>query len=286
MAIKQLRIEKNITNREGEVVERYLRDISKEELITADEEVVLAERIRAGDEMALQKLVRANLRFVVSVAKQYQGTGLPLSDLINEGNIGLVKAASRYDETKGFKFISYAVWWIRQSIISAIAENTRIVRLPLNKISEINKIRQAKGALEQKLERQAEPQELSEYLNIPEQQIKDSMRSEQSKVSFDSPLGEDGTLLDVIPDQTVGDFDTTLMHDSLKLQLGQLLNRLSEKEKLVLELSFGLNEKKAYTLEEIGMKLGLTRERIRQIKKTALSRLKKSKKVEVFNSYL
>jgi len=285
--MRQLKITQSITNRESQSLDKYLTEIGKVDLISAQEEVILAQKIRDGDQAALERLTKANLRFVVSVAKQYQNQGLTLGDLINEGNVGLIKAAGRFDETKGFKFISYAVWWIRQSIISAIAEQSRAVRLPLNKIGDLSKIRKAQSKLEQELEREPSQEELAETLEVTVEKIADSLRSSGRQISVDAPFqdGEDGTLLDVMhnDDPTT---DSFLINDSLKIELNRSLSKLAERDREVLVLFYGLQNNQPYTLEEIGEKFMLTRERVRQIKDKALARIKHSSRSGTLQSYL
>ncbi len=286
--MRQLKITKQVTNRETASLDKYLQEIGKVELITAEEEVELAQRIKAGDQRALEKLTKANLRFVVSVAKQYQNQGLTLPDLINEGNLGLIKAAQRFDETRGFKFISYAVWWIRQSILQALAEQSRIVRLPLNKIGSINKINKAYAALEQEHERAPSAEEIATVLEMGENDVKESMRNSGRHVSMDAPLveGEDSNLYDVL---NLGDSpnpDETLMHDSLRTEIERSLATLTPREGDVIRLYFGLNGQHPMTLEEIGEKFDLTRERVRQIKEKAIRRLKHTSRSKILKSYL
>lgn len=286
--MRQLKITKQVTNRETASLDKYLQEIGKVELITAEEEVELAQRIKAGDQRALEKLTKANLRFVVSVAKQYQNQGLTLPDLINEGNLGLIKAAQRFDETRGFKFISYAVWWIRQSILQALAEQSRIVRLPLNKIGSINKINKAYAALEQEHERAPSVEEIATVLEMGENDVKESMRNSGRHVSMDAPLveGEDSNLYDVL---NLGDSpnpDETLMHDSLRTEIERSLATLTPREGDVIRLYFGLNGQHPMTLEEIGEKFDLTRERVRQIKEKAIRRLKHTSRSKILKSYL
>jgi RNA polymerase primary sigma factor len=286
--MRQLKITKQVTNRETASLDKYLQEIGKVELITAEEEVELAQRIKAGDQRALEKLTKANLRFVVSVAKQYQNQGLTLPDLINEGNLGLIKAAQRFDETRGFKFISYAVWWIRQSILQALAEQSRIVRLPLNKIGSINKINKAYAALEQEHERAPSAEEIAGVLEMGENDVKESMRNSGRHVSMDAPLveGEDSNLYDVL---NLGDSpnpDEELMHDSLRTEIERSLATLTPREGDVVRLYFGLNGQHPMTLEEIGEKFDLTRERVRQIKEKAIRRLKHTSRSKILKSYL
>ena len=286
--MRQLKITKQLTNRDSKYIDKYLSDVSKEEMITAEEEVRLAVRIKQGDEASLNKLVSANLRFVISVAKQYQGHGLTLEDLIQEGNIGLIIAAKRFDETKGFKFISYAVWWIRQSIMQAIAENSRVVRLPLNKVSAIQKVAQAFSQLEQRYERAPSNDEIGELLESNADSVGDLFVYAQKQVSVDAPLmeGEDNSLLHVMAN---GDSDIPtelLMHESLRRDIERVLVNLKEREADVLRLSFGLNGIPPMTLEEIANNLGLTRERIRQIREKGLRNLRKKANSHLLKNYL
>jgi len=285
--MRQLKISKSITNRDSESLEKYLVEIAKEGMINLEEEVQLAQRIRQGDQKAMEKLVKANLRFVVSVAKQYQHQGLSLPDLINEGNVGLIKAAQKFDETKGFKFISYAVWWIRQSILQAIAEQSRIVRLPLNKIGTINKIHKALNLLEQEHQRMPTAEEISILTEIPEDKVTDSMSMSSRPVSVDAPLteGEDSSLVDIMENKESPSADAKLIGDSLKKEIQRTLSTLSEKERRVIEYFFGIG-KKEMSLEEIGAEIGLSRERTRQIKETALRRLQKSSRNKLLKMYL
>jgi len=285
--MRQLKISQSITNRESQSLDKYLTEIGKVDLITADEEVILAQKIREGDQAALERLTKTNLRFVVSVAKQYQNQGLTLGDLINEGNLGLIKAAKRFDETKGFKFISYAVWWIRQSILSAVAEQSRIVRLPLNQIGSLNKIRQAFSKLEQQYEREPSQAELAETLETTEDKISDSLSNSGRHVSMDAPFvqGEENTLLDVLQNNepTTDDF---LMEESLSQEIMRSLVTLAEREREVIVLFFGLGNNYPLSLEEIGEKYNLTRERVRQIKDKALQRLRHTSRSNLLQSYL
>jgi RNA polymerase primary sigma factor len=286
--MRQLKITKSITNRESASLDKYLQEIGKEDLITADMEVILAQKIKAGDQAALEKLTKANLRFVVSVAKQYQNQGLSLPDLINEGNLGLIKAAQRFDETRGFKFISYAVWWIRQSILQALAEQSRIVRLPLNQVGSLNKINKAFSALEQKFEREPSAEELSEVLEIPEEKIADTMRVSGRHVSMDAPFvqGEDNSLLDVLVNHDSPRADSTLMNESLQKEIERSLSTLTERERDVVKLFFGIGMNHGLTLEEIGAKFDLTRERVRQIKEKAIRRLRHTSRSKLLKAYL
>jgi len=286
--MRQLKITKQVTNRETASLDKYLQEIGKVELITADKEVELAQRIKAGDEVALEKLIKANLRFVVSVSKQYQNQGLSLPDLINEGNLGLMKAAKRYDETRGFKFISYAVWWIRQSILQALAEQSRIVRLPLNKIGSINKINKAYAHLEQENERPPSSEELSEVLDMSEEDIKESMKNSGRHLSMDAPLvdGEDSNLYDVLKSGDTQSPDKELMLESLQTEIERALSTLTPREADLVRLYFGLSGKHPMTLEEIGETFDLTRERVRQIKEKAIKRLKHNSRSKILKSYL
>ena len=274
--MRQLKITKQVTNRETASLDKYLQEIGKVDLITADEEVELAQRIKAGDQIALEKLTKANLRFVVSVAKQYQNQGLTLPDLINEGNLGLIKAAQRFDETRGFKFISYAVWWIRQSILQALAEQSRIVRLPLNKIGSINKINKTYAFLEQSHERPPSAEEIAKELDMTINDVKESMKNSGRHVSMDAPLveGEDSNLYDVLNSGESPNPDKTLLHESLRTEIERALETLTPREADVVRLYFGLGNQHAMTLEEIGETFDLTRERVRQIKEKALRKLR------------
>jgi len=286
--MRQLKISKSITNRETASLNKYLQEIGAEELITPEEEVRLAQQIKAGDQKALEKLAKANLRFVVSVAKQYQNQGLSLPDLINEGNLGLIKAAQRFDETRGFKFISYAVWWIRQSILQALAEQSRIVRLPLNQVGSLNKMSKEASRLEQKLERQPSPDELAEALEISEDKVMDSMRISSRHVSMDAPLvqDDDSSMLDVFVNPDSPKTDSGLMHESLKREIERSLATLTDKERDVINLYFGIGMSYGLTLEEIGAKFDLTRERVRQIKEKAIRRLKHTSRSRLLKAYL
>ncbi len=286
--MRQLKITKSITNRESHSLEKYLQEIGREELITADEEVILAQKIRNGDQRALDKLTKANLRFVVSVAKQYQNQGLSLPDLINEGNLGLIKAAKRFDETRGFKFISYAVWWIRQSILQALAEQSRIVRLPLNQVGSLNKISKAYSKLEQQYEREPSSDELSIVLELAPDKIADTMRISGKHVSMDAPFiqGEDNSLLDVIENTDSPRADTLLMGESLQKEIDRSLSTLTEREREVIRLFFGIGMNHGLTLEEIGAKFDLTRERVRQIKEKAIRRLRHKSRSRLLKAYL
>ncbi|HOZ15672.1 MAG TPA: RNA polymerase sigma factor RpoD/SigA [Tenuifilaceae bacterium] len=286
--MRQLKIIKQVTNREAVSLDKYLHEIGKVDLLTADEEVNLARKLKEGDEDAMAKLVKANLRFVVSVAKQYQNQGLSLPDLINEGNVGLIKAAQRFDETRGFKFISYAVWWIRQSILQALAEQARIVKLPLNKIGSINKVNRALTELEQKFEREPTIGELSETLELAPDDIKEALRSNSRHISMDAPLtqDEDGNMYDVILSPDSPQPDRGLLNESLRREIERALATLTPREANIIRLYFGLNGKHPHTLEEIGEEFDLTRERVRQIKEKALKRLKQATRSKILKSYL
>ena len=286
--MRQLKITKQVTNRETASLDKYLQEIGKVELITAEEEVALAQRIKQGDRYALEKLTKANLRFVVSVSKQYQNQGLSLPDLINEGNLGLIKAAQRFDETRGFKFISYAVWWIRQSILQALAEQSRIVRLPLNKIGAINKINKASAKLEQDKEREPNVEEIAEMLDLPENEIKESMRNSGRHLSMDAPLltDEENNLYDVLKSDENATPETELLYESLRKEIDRAISTLTPREADVIRLYFGLNSKHPMTLEEIGERFDLTRERVRQIKEKAIRRLKHTSRSKILKTYL
>jgi len=286
--MRQLKITKQVTNRETASLDKYLQEIGKVDLITAEEEVELAQRIREGDQIALEKLTKANLRFVVSVAKQYQNQGLSLPDLINEGNLGLIKAAQRFDETRGFKFISYAVWWIRQSILQALAEQSRIVRLPLNKIGSINKINKAYASIEQEEERAPSASEIASFLDMSEADVKESQRNSGRHVSMDAPLveGEDSNLYDVLRSGESPNPDRSLLNASLSIEIERALETLTPREADVIRLYFGLESKQALTLEEIGERFDLTRERVRQIKEKAIRRLKHASRSKILKTYL
>ncbi|MDG1914828.1 MAG: RNA polymerase primary sigma factor [Crocinitomix sp.] len=287
--MRQLKITKSITNRESQSLDKYLQDIGKEELITAETEVELAKRIKQGDQEALEKLTKANLRFVVSVAKQYQNQGLTLPDLINEGNLGLIKAAQKFDETRGFKFISYAVWWIRQSILQALAEQARIVRLPLNQVGSLNKINKAFSKLEQEYERPPSAEELAEVLEVPEDKIKESMKVAGRHVSMDAPLSsseDGGTLMDVMANGDSPKADKLLMAESLQKEIERSLSTLTDKEREIIRLFFGIGMNHGLTLEEIGSKFNLTRERVRQIKEKAIRRLRHTSRNKLLKAYL
>ncbi len=285
--MRQLKITQSITNRESASLDKYLQEIGREEMISIEEEVELAQRIRKGDRKALEKLTRANLRFVVSVAKQYQNHGLSLPDLINEGNLGLIKAAEKFDETRGFKFISYAVWWIRQSILQAIAEQSRIVRLPLNQVGSVNKIIKVQHQLEQVNERRPSVDEIAAIVDLPEDKIEDALKVNTRHVSVDAPFadGEENSLLDVLPDDGSPMADDELVMESLRNEINRALLTLSERERHIIEAFFGINQPEM-TLEEIGDKFGLTRERVRQIKEKAIRRLRHNTKNKLLKSYL
>ena len=285
--MRQLKITKSITNRESASLDKYLQEIGREELVSPEEEVELAQRIRKGDPVALDKLTRANLRFVVSVAKQYQNQGLSLPDLINEGNLGLIKAAEKFDETRGFKFISYAVWWIRQSILQAIAEQSRIVRLPLNQVGSVNKINKIANRFEQEHERRPSADEIGDFVDLPEDKIEDALKVSTRHVSMDAPFadGEENSLLDILPNNDSPDTDFELVMESLRNEINRALLTLNERERHIIEAFFGINQPEM-TLEEIGEKFGLTRERVRQIKEKAIRRLRHNTKNKLLRSYL
>lgn len=286
--MRQLKITKSITNRESQSLEKYLQEIGREELINAEEEVILARKIKAGDQKALDRLTKANLRFVVSVSKQYQNQGLSLPDLINEGNLGLIKAAKRFDETRGFKFISYAVWWIRQSILQALAEQSRIVRLPLNQVGSLNKISKAYSRLEQEFEREPSSEELANTLDLPSDKVADTLRVSGKHVSMDAPFvqGEENSLLDVLVNQDSPRADSVLMSESLQKEIERSLSTLTEREREVIKLFFGIGMNHGLTLEEIGAKFDLTRERVRQIKEKAIRRLRHKSRSKHLKAYL
>ena len=285
--MRQLKITQSITNRESASLDKYLQEIGHEELISVEEEVELAQRIRKGDRKALEKLTKANLRFVVSVAKQYQNKGLSLPDLINEGNLGLIKAAEKFDETRGFKFISYAVWWIRQSILQAIAEQSRIVRLPLNQLESVNKINKIANRFEQEHERRPSADEIGDFVDLPEEKIEDALKVNTRHVSMDAPFadGEENSLLDILPNNDSPDTDFELVMESLRNEINRALLTLNERERHIIEAFFGINQPEM-TLEEIGEKFGLTRERVRQIKEKAIRRLRHNTKNKLLRSYL
>jgi RNA polymerase primary sigma factor len=287
--MRQLKITKSITNRESQSLEKYLQEIGKVDLLTPEEEVDLAKRIKQGDQIALEKLTKANLRFVVSVAKQYQNQGLSLSDLINEGNLGLIKAAQRFDETRGFKFISYAVWWIRQSILQALAEQSRIVRLPLNKVGSLNKINKAFSELEQEFEREPSAEELADLLEIPTEEVETTLGVAARHVSMDAPFidGEDNSLLDVLEDYAGERTDSALEYkESLRREIDRSLSTLTDRQADVIKLYFGIGVEHPMSLEDIGDKFGLTRERVRQIKDKAINKLRSTSKSKLLKNYL
>ena len=285
--MRQLKITKSITNRESESLEKYLQEIGREELLSTDEEVELAQRIRKGDRQALERLTKANLRFVVSVAKQYQNQGMSLPDLINEGNLGLIKAAEKFDETRGFKFISYAVWWIRQSILQAIAEQSRIVRQPLNQVGSVNKINRMLNKFEQENERRPSVDEISEQIDLPEEKVGEAMLANSRHVSVDAPFidGEDNSLLDVLINDDAPMADRQLVMESLRAEIANVLKTLNERERCVIRAFYGIGEPEM-TLEEIGNKYNLTRERVRQIKEKAIRRLRSNTKNVILKAYL
>lgn len=287
--MRQLKITKSITNRESQSLEKYLQEIGKVDLLTPEEEVELAKKIKQGDQMSLERLTKANLRFVVSVAKQYQNQGLSLSDLINEGNLGLIKAAQRFDETRGFKFISYAVWWIRQSILQALAEQSRIVRLPLNKVGSLNKINRAFSELEQEFEREPSAEELAALLEIPTEEVETTMGVAARHVSMDAPFveGEDNSLLDVLENDSTPATDSKLeFKDSLRQEIERALGTLTDRQADVIKLYFGIGVEHPESLEDIGDKFGLTRERVRQIKDKAINKLRSASRSKLLKQYL
>lgn len=285
--MRQLKITKSITNRESASLEKYLQEIGHEELLSANEEVELAQRIRNGDREALERLTKANLRFVVSVAKQYQNQGLDLADLINEGNVGLIKAAEKFDETRGFKFISYAVWWIRQSILQALAEQSRIVRVPLNQVNSASKISKALNQFEQENERRPSINEIAEKVDLPEEKIADAMKNTGRHISMDAPFadGDEGSLLDVLPNNDTPQTDQLLVMESLREEIAVALRTLNERERNVIQAFYGINQPEM-TLDEIGQKYGLTRERVRQIREKAIRHLRKNTKSKALKTYL
>ena len=287
LGMRQLKITKSITNRESASLDKYLQEIGHEELISVEEEVELAQRIRKGDRQALEKLTKANLRFVVSVAKQCQNQGLSLPDLINEGNLGLIKAAEKFDETRGFKFISYAVWWIRQSILQAIAEQSRIVRLPLNQVGSVNKINREVNRFEQEHERRPSIDEIAAKVDLPEDKIEDALKVNTRHISVDAPFteGDETSLLDILPNQDSPMADKALVAESLRNEISRALQTLNERERNIIEAFFGINQPEM-TLEEIGDKFGLTRERVRQIKEKAIRRLRHNTKNKLLKTYL
>jgi len=285
--MRQLKISKSITNRESASLDKYLQEISKYDLITVEEEVELARRIKKGDKEAMEKLIRANLRFVVSVAKQYQNQGLSLPDLINEGNLGLIKAAEKFDETRGFKFISYAVWWIRQSIMQAINEQSRIVRLPLNQVSSLTKYRKAIQEFEQKHRRKPTQKELAEILETTEEKIKKTVSASGKAISMDAPFveDEDNSLIDILPNEDSPKADEDLMKESLRVEIERALSTLTEREREIIKLSFGISTE-PISLEEIGERYGLTRERVRQIREKALKKMRNTNRSKILKAYL
>ena len=285
--MRQLKIIKSITNRESASLEKYLQEIGKEELLTVEEEVELAQQIRKGDRKALERLTKANLRFVVSVAKQYQNQGLTLPDLINEGNVGLIKAAEKFDETRGFKFISYAVWWIRQSILQAIAEQSRIVRLPLNQVGSVNKINKALNKFEQENERRPSVEEIAASTDIPEDKVDDALKANSRHVSVDAPFSDDdgGSMLDIMTDTNAPSVDKELLLESLREELRKVLGTLKERERLVIKDYYGIDTEEK-TLEEIGSRYGLTRERVRQIREKAIRKLRNNSNSSVLKTFL
>ncbi len=286
--MRQLKITRSITNRESASLEKYLQEIGRESMINAEEEVRLAKLIREGDQQALDKLTKANLRFVVSVAKQYQNQGLSLPDLINEGNLGLIKAAKRFDETRGFKFISYAVWWIRQSILQALAEQSRIVRLPLNQVGSLSKIMKAFARLEQEYEREPSAEELAELLEMPLDKLSEAMKVSGKHVSMDAPFvqGEDNCLIDVLENTDAPKTDVGLMYESLKLEIDRILNTLAEREREIIKMFFGIGQPHGLSLDEIALKFDLTRERVRQLKEKAIRKMRQKSKSKLLLSYL
>ncbi|HOU95746.1 MAG TPA: sigma-70 family RNA polymerase sigma factor [Bacteroidales bacterium] len=286
--MRQLKISKQVTNRDTLSLDKYLQEIGKVDLLTPEDEVALAKLIKSGDNEALTKLVKANLRFVVSVAKQYQNQGMTLPDLINEGNLGLIKAAQRFDETRGFKFISYAVWWIRQSILQALAEQSRIVRLPVNKIGSISRINRAFSQLEQKYEREPSAQEVADMLEMAPEEVKDALKSNGRTLSMDAPVStdEENSMYDIMQNPDAPSPDKNLMYESLSFEIERALSTLSVREAKVLKLYFGINMKHPYTMEEIGEALSLTRERVRQIKEKALKKIKYTTRCKILKSYL
>ncbi len=286
--MRQLKITKSITNRESASLEKYLQEIGHEELLTTDEEVELAQRIRKGDKKALERLTKANLRFVVSVAKQYQNQGLSLPDLINEGNVGLIKAAEKFDETRGFKFISYAVWWIRQSILQAIAEQSRIVRLPLNQVGSVNKIAKELNKFEQEHERKPSVDEIAERVDLPEDKIADALKANSRHISMDAPIadGEDSSMIDFLTSNDTSSTDKELVAESLKEEIKRIIAKLNDREQKIIIAYFGIDGSPEMTLDEIGKKYNLTRERVRQIKEKAIRRLRHNTKNKLLKSYL
>lgn len=287
--MRQLKITQSITNRDSKTLEKYFNEVSKEELLSPEQEVDLARRIKSGDRQALEKLVKANLRFVVSVAKQYQHSKVPLNDLINEGNIGLVKAAQKFDETKGFKFISYAVWWIRQSIMQALADNSRFIRIPVNKVGALSKIKEAVAIMEQKYEREPTAEELADFLNVTVEEIKSATDAISSHSSLDAPFveGESNSLIDVLENGDADDVEGELEYKgSLRIEIERLLVHLTEREREVIKQYFGIGCESKLSLEDIGSDLGLTRERVRQIKEKALRKLRTKTSIKLLKPYL
>jgi RNA polymerase primary sigma factor len=286
--MRQLKIVKQITNRESQSIEKYLQEIGKEDLLNADQEVELAQRIRQGDQEALERLTKSNLRFVVSVAKQYQNQGLSLNDLINEGNLGLIKAALRFDETRGFKFISYAVWWIRQSILQGLAEHSRIVRLPANKVGALNKLKQTFAQLEQEFEREPTAEEVAEVMEISSDEVGEYIKTGGRHISLDAPIGEEdeGNMMNVMRDKDSKSPESGLISDSLKKEVKRILNALSPREAIILSHFFGLNGNDFLSFEEIGQKLNLSRERVRQLKEKAIKKLRKGSHNKLLKAYL
>ncbi|MBL0739573.1 sigma-70 family RNA polymerase sigma factor [Chryseolinea lacunae] len=286
--MRQLKITKQITNRETQSLDKYLQEIGRVDLITADEEVKLTQRIKAGDQAALEKMVKANLRFVVSVAKQYQNLGLSLGDLINEGNIGLVKAAMRFDETRGFKFISYAVWWIRQSVMQAVAEQSRVVRIPLNRIGSLNKLNRTFSTLEQKFQRDPSAEELAEALELAPEEVRDTVQMGARQTSINAPFvqGEENSLLDILADDSEDTPDSTLIDNSLRRDVQRSLSTLTQRESDVISHYYGLNDRPVMSLEEIGYMYSLTRERVRQIKEKGIRRLRQTSRSKILKHYL
>jgi RNA polymerase primary sigma factor len=287
--MRQLKITQSITNRSDKSLEKYLHDISKEKLITPEEEMELARRIRHGDELALNKLIRSNLRFVVSVAKQYQNQGLPLIDLINDGNLGLIKAAKKFDETKGFKFISYAVWWIRQSILEALSEKSRVIRIPLNQIASLGKINKVIGKLEQDLERPPTADEISQVLEIPEDRVKDTIKASVRHNSLDAPLGGDeefSSMLDILSNPDLPSTDSNLMNESLTMEIERILSTLDDRTKEIIRMFYGIGQNRPKSLDEIGREMCITRERVRQLKERGIRRLRVFSKRKLLKSYL
>jgi RNA polymerase primary sigma factor len=288
MGMRQLKISKQITNRDSQSLDRYLQEISKVDLLTAEEEVELTKRIKEGDQLALEKLTKSNLRFVVSVAKQYQNQGLSLGDLISEGNIGLIRSAQKFDETRGFKFISYAVWWVRQAILQALAENSRIVRLPLNRVGCLSKVTKAHSQLEQKFEREPSPEELAEFLEIAKDEVLEAIKISGRQISVDSPITQDkeNTLLDLLENKIFQSPDGDLIKDSFNLEIRRCLALLTQREIDVVTFYFGLNGQASMSMEEIGEKLNITKERVRQIKERSIKKMGQSKMAKNLKNFL